>query len=136
MSTFRSDTSPAPGDHRLSINVEHLLEKKVDAEAYKACSDVVRQMAECATREGLLVVFKCREENSSMRKCLKSYPSKQRMEELRANWRRDHPRPEGQFWDSAAGVKSSLADDVRVSSRAPQALYICSHAAALLLTPL
>ncbi len=29
MSSFRTDTSPAPGDQRLSINVEHLLEKKV-----------------------------------------------------------------------------------------------------------
>ena len=36
------------------------------------------------------------------------------MAELRADWRKDHPRPEGQFWDSAAGVKSALADDVKV----------------------
>jgi hypothetical protein len=40
--------------------------------------------------------------------------AQERMAELRADWRKDHPRPEGQFWDSAAGVKSALADDVKV----------------------
>jgi hypothetical protein len=36
------------------------------------------------------------------------------MAELRTEWRKEHPRPDGQFWDSAAGVRSALADDVKV----------------------
>ena len=63
-------------------------------------------------------------EEVSQRLSLKGIPSQpppppptavqERMAELRAEWRKDHPRPEGQFWDSAAGVKSALADDIKV----------------------
>ena len=42
------------------------------------------------------------------------------MAELRADWRKDHPRPDGQFWDSAAGVKSALANDVKVQALCPR----------------
>ena len=149
MSSFRTDTSPAEGEKRLSINVEHLLEKKVceplksqpfspslPRAARSTPRRTKRAAMPCASwpsaqqtqvlappppppptlhrgfpilLAGLLVVFKCRDENTSMRKCLQGYPSKERMAELRADWRKDHPRPDGQvllvtFAFSALGI--------------------------------
>jgi hypothetical protein len=49
------------------------------------------------------------------------------MAELRADWRKDHPRPDGQFWDSAAGVKSALANDVKVHAPCPSSKPYLPH---------
>jgi hypothetical protein len=47
MSSFQTDTSPGPGDKRLSVNVEHLLEKKVCAQQQQQQHQQQQQRAHC-----------------------------------------------------------------------------------------
>ena len=52
---------------------EHTLRKELNDIALQKCRDRVENFVECSREVGLLVVFKCREQNADMNKCLRQY---------------------------------------------------------------
>eukprot|EP00938_MAST-03A_sp_MAST-3A-sp1_P000166 g166.t1 len=53
--------------------------------ALKKCDDKAAAFAKCAKEQGWMVVFKCRDENRALNKCLEQYTNKEKREEwLRA----------------------------------------------------
>lgn len=71
--------------------------------ALKACDDAVRQYWICRNDQGLMVIFKCREELKHMNSCLKEWNGdasryeeyrKKRLAELEQNFGNGTPNPE------------------------------------------
>ena len=67
---------------RLSFRnfAEHQLRNEFKEEAMEKCHVQVKAFAECASEEGILVVFRCREFQSAINECLSVYASNERWE--------------------------------------------------------
>ena len=59
--------------NKVSLQLEKNLSEELQMIALQKCDHKVRQFAECAKAQGMLVVFKCRGENREMNKCLSQY---------------------------------------------------------------
>lgn len=57
---------------------EEVLRKEFLAMARKKCDPLVAMYAKCAKEQGLLVPFKCREENRQMESCLSAFTTNDR----------------------------------------------------------
>lgn len=61
---------------------EEELQQELNVKARAACAPVMKAFAECAKREGLLVVVKCRQENTEVNDCLRQYTNKDELDKL------------------------------------------------------
>lgn len=79
MTTREEIKSVVKGDARsdrlttLRKNNEEVLRKQLKNEAIAKCNWAFRDFAECSKAEGLAVVFKCREVNEIMGKCMSDH---------------------------------------------------------------
>ncbi|KZO96046.1 hypothetical protein CALVIDRAFT_537631 [Calocera viscosa TUFC12733] len=70
----------------LSRREEETLMKVTKAKALKACDDVVREFANCATGRTVSVVWACREPHKMMQACIRQYTNSDNMERLRLEY--------------------------------------------------
>ncbi|KAJ0407348.1 hypothetical protein P43SY_004776 [Pythium insidiosum] len=56
-----------------SNQAEHRLRQELNDIAIAKCRHVTEQFASCAREQGLMVVFRCREQNKAMNDCLHQY---------------------------------------------------------------
>ena len=80
-------TKDSSRSDRLSISyshkAEHVLRSQFGAAALKKCSPFITTFGDCAKKEGVLVVFKCRGENNRMNECLREWNSDEKFEEFK-----------------------------------------------------
>ncbi|KZT55531.1 hypothetical protein CALCODRAFT_472172 [Calocera cornea HHB12733] len=70
----------------LSRREEETLMKVTKAKALKACDDVVREFANCATGRTVSVVWACRAQHKTMQNCMRQYTNADNMERLRIEY--------------------------------------------------
>ena len=62
---------------------EHTLRKELNDIALQKCRDQVENFVACSKEVGLLVVFKCREQNAEMNQCLRQYTNDEAFQEFK-----------------------------------------------------
>lgn len=64
-----------PNDKRLrKVEIEVLIPQKMrDKARDEKCADLVEKFGVCCKREGLMLPFKCRNENNALKACLKKW---------------------------------------------------------------
>ncbi|GMI08486.1 hypothetical protein TrVE_jg6689 [Triparma verrucosa] len=78
----RKDTG-RDGRLKLSNQADYALRKELNNIAKANCVDLSVKLGDCARKEGILVVFKCREENKGLNACLSQYTNDKAFEEYK-----------------------------------------------------
>mmetsp|Transcript_43233 Transcript_43233/g.97712 ORF Transcript_43233/g.97712 Transcript_43233/m.97712 type:complete len:92 (-) Transcript_43233:321-596(-) len=68
---------------RLSMEAKYHLRQELNLNARRKCDDSIRAFAECAEKNGLGVVFFCRDKNTAMNECLHQYTNEAAFNEFR-----------------------------------------------------
>ncbi|KAF0694486.1 Aste57867_14654 [Aphanomyces stellatus] len=68
-----------------SNQAENKVKQELNAIALANCRDKTAAFVECSKEHGMMVVFKCREQNRILNECLHEYTSKEALEALKAN---------------------------------------------------
>lgn len=93
-------------DSRLTLNrktKEESLRKKLQAEAQEKCKASFVEFGKCAEKEGLLVLFNCREQNALISQCLDLHYNKQTLTDYLAVHGLPPPKPPKTPWQRAWG---------------------------------
>ncbi|CAK4702728.1 hypothetical protein LEN26_009033 [Aphanomyces euteiches] len=67
-----------------SNQAENKLKQELNAIALQKCREYTSAFVECSKENGMMVVFKCREQNRVLNECLHQYTNKEALEALRA----------------------------------------------------
>jgi len=87
--------SDARNDRLRKVN-EEVLRKKMQTEAKDLCRPYFQAFGDCAKENGIMVVFKCRQQNQDMSDCMDRHCSEQKFDEYLAA--RGIVRPKPQPW--------------------------------------
>ncbi|GMH57968.1 hypothetical protein TL16_g02510 [Triparma laevis f. inornata] len=78
----RKDTG-RDGRLNYSNQAEHALRKELSEIAKTACKENSVALGDCARKEGILVVFKCRKEKDALNSCLNVFTNEKAFEEYK-----------------------------------------------------
>jgi len=68
---------------RWSKAADEKIRKQFLAESRRICDDKVRAFVDCSKENGLMVIFRCREENKIMNECVQNYTTDEKWEQFR-----------------------------------------------------
>ncbi|OQR93864.1 hypothetical protein THRCLA_08325 [Thraustotheca clavata] len=68
-----------------SNQAEHKLHQELNTIALKKCYDKTKAFVDCSHEHGLLVVFKCRQQNADLNACLHEYTNPEAYEKFKAS---------------------------------------------------
>ncbi|KAH8024628.1 hypothetical protein HPB51_000068 [Rhipicephalus microplus] len=101
-----------PNDRRLrKVEVEVLIPQKMrDKARDEKCADLVEKFGECSKREGLMLPFKCRQENNALKACLKKWYEDPEFQHM---CREEYLRERSKFRETGVWQKKDKCADVR-----------------------
>eukprot|EP01038_Epipyxis_sp_PR26KG_P006725 gene6725-9218_t len=101
MSNTPSETKQDAREARLTIrSLEHrdALKKKLQLEARQKCMEFTNSFGECAKANGLMVVFRCREQSRAMSGCMDQYYDDEKFEAFLIREGYEIPKKKPKSW--------------------------------------